>query len=401
MIKFSNASCQTDPVKKELAGAKASTDKEIQDDEQGKKKNERKRKSFQPRIEVLRFVEDEGDSEELGDGKPQEQDGIKVECQMEMDPKTIVFELHTADIVPEEMANCFISEDLLAEKHRQIFVDQLVDIFRQLTEDPTTLPQVTFPPNKTQSYGSPPHKEEDDKEQQKSEKDEEMNNVPAPTPLRSSEAVSSSLRNGEVTLPPKRDRSPDFSPKNKGEGEEQQENKKDKTSIVSAPPSETVSSKPVMGPLKIEVPCAALPSENKHKKRRETFEDICVALFLICYLLVMYGVLWENEMDDNFVSILKCGMSTTSLVVLMIIVDKLSLYCEWFPDVRQIIMTLLWTTCFVGMIIGLFFLNKINRDQWDKGAHLFVAAVLIPVIFGMIPVVNSGKYQKSLPKITN
>ena len=72
MMKFSNASCQTDPVKKELAGAKASTDKEIQDDEQGKKKNERKRKSFQPRIEVLRFVEDEGDSEELGDGKPQE-----------------------------------------------------------------------------------------------------------------------------------------------------------------------------------------------------------------------------------------------------------------------------------------------------------------------------------------
>ena len=153
-----------------------------------------------------------------------------------------------------------------------------------------------------------------------------------------------------------------------------------------------------MGPLKIEVPCAALSSEKKQKKRRETFEDICVALFLICYLLVMYGVLWENEMDDNLVSILKCGMSTISLVVLMIIVDKLSLYCEWFPDVRHIIMTLLlWTACFVGTMTGLHFLNKINRDQWDKGAHLFVVAVLIPVIFGTIPVVNIRKAHPRLP----
>ena len=347
MIKSSNVSCQTDPVERELAGAEASTAKEVQDGEQGKKKNERKRKrtSFQPRIQVLRFVEDEGESEELGDEESQDQDGVKVECQMEMYPKTIVFEFYTTKIGPEEMANTFIREDLLAEKHKQVFVDQLVDIARQLKEDPATLP--------------------------------------------------------EVTLPENRARSPDFSPKNKGEGEEQQEDKKDKTTFVPAPPSETVSSKPAMGPLKIEVPCAALPSENKYKKRRETFEDICVALFLICYLLVMYEVLWENEMDDNLVSILKCGMSTISLVVLMIIVDKLSLYCEWFPDVRHIIMTLLWTTCFVGTMTGLHFLNKINRDQWDKGAHLFVAAVLIPVIFGMIPVVNSGKYQKNLPKITN
>ena len=222
-MKSYNASSQTDPVEEELAGAEASTDKEGGEKEMKKRTRKRKRPRLEPGIKVLRIVD------ETEDGKSQKSDGVKIECQMEpSNHKTLTFECHTADIEPEEMANTFISEDLLAEEHRQILVDQLVDIVRQLREDPATLPQVTFPPNGAQSYGSPPHKEEEDKEQQKDEKDEEMNNVAAPTPLRSSEAVSSSLRNGEVTLPPKRDRSPDFSPKNKGEGEEQQENKKDK-----------------------------------------------------------------------------------------------------------------------------------------------------------------------------
>ena len=56
--------------------------------------------------------------------------------------KMVTFQFHTHDSVPEEMANTFIREDLLAEQHREILVDQLIDIVGQLAEDPHTLPQV-------------------------------------------------------------------------------------------------------------------------------------------------------------------------------------------------------------------------------------------------------------------
>ena len=56
--------------------------------------------------------------------------------------KTVTFEFHTTDIGPEEMANTFIMEDLLAEQHRRILVEQLIDIANQLADDPETVPQV-------------------------------------------------------------------------------------------------------------------------------------------------------------------------------------------------------------------------------------------------------------------
>ena len=69
--------------------------------------------------------------------------GVKVECQMETSKqKTVTFEFHTTDIGPEEMANTFIMEDLLAEQHRRILVEQLIDIANQLADDPETVPQV-------------------------------------------------------------------------------------------------------------------------------------------------------------------------------------------------------------------------------------------------------------------
>ena len=210
-MKSSNASSQVYPVAKELAGAEASTDKEGEEKEKKKMTRKRKRARLEPGIKVLRIVD------ETEDGKSQNLNGVKIECQMETSKKkTITFEFRTTDLRPEEMANTFISEDLLAEKHRQILVDQLVEIVRQLREDPTTLPQVTFPSHGAQSCSSPPHKEEENKDQQKEEKDEEMNNMAAPTPPRSSEAVSSRPRNGAV---------------------------------------------------KIEVPCATTPPENKQKMR--------------------------------------------------------------------------------------------------------------------------------------
>lgn len=97
--------------------------------------------------QVLRIVtEDENsepgqeeDRDQGGDAKT----GVKVECQMETSKqKTVTFEFHTTDIGPEEMANTFIMEDLLAEQHRRILVEQLIDIANQLAEDPETVPQV-------------------------------------------------------------------------------------------------------------------------------------------------------------------------------------------------------------------------------------------------------------------
>ena len=159
-MKSYNARCQTDPVEEEPAGAEASTEKEGGEKEMKKMTRTRKRTYLEPGIKVLRIVDDVEDEES------HKLDGVNIECQMETSKKkTVTFELHTADIEPEEMANTFIRENLLAEEHRQIRVDQLVDIVRQLREDPTTLPKVTFPSNGAQSYGSPPHKEEEDKDE--------------------------------------------------------------------------------------------------------------------------------------------------------------------------------------------------------------------------------------------
>ena len=83
------------------------------------------------------------EEEEQGEAKS----GVKVECQMETSKqKTVTFEFNTMDIVPDEMADTFIREQLLAEAHRTILVEQLADIVRQLGEDPETVPQVVFPP---------------------------------------------------------------------------------------------------------------------------------------------------------------------------------------------------------------------------------------------------------------
>ena len=81
----------------------------------------------------------EEDRDQGGEAKT----GVKVECQMETSKqKTVTFEFHTTDIGPEEMANTFIMEDLLAEQHRRILVEQLIDIANQLADDPETVPQV-------------------------------------------------------------------------------------------------------------------------------------------------------------------------------------------------------------------------------------------------------------------
>jgi len=269
---------------------------------------------------------------------------------METSKHRLTFEFRTADLRPEETTNTFISEDLLAEKHRKIFVDQLVDIGRQLREDPTTLPQVTFPSNGARSYGILPHKEEESKEHQKDEKDEEMNNVPAPTPLRSSEAVSSIPRNGSV---------------------------------------------------KIEVPCATTQPENKQKMRMQTFEDVSIALIMIFYLYITYGILWEPELEHNLVIILKFGMGIMSLVVLMVILDKLWLFCKLDPGLKLFTIAPLWLLYITALPmcigVGLSLVSDINNEQLGKGLHLVFVSIVIPWSLGSLPVYHV--YQNLLDSL--
>ena len=169
-----NRSRQPDSAEEGLADGEATTDGEVKYDykygQKEKKKTTRKRirTHLGPRIKVLRFV----DNAENEDPK-KKLNGPKVECQMKIseDPsirpeeirsffqrtgtlefemqtykKTVSFEFPTTDMGPEEMANTFISEDLLVEKHRQIFVDQLVEIARQLRRHPATLPELPYRP---------------------------------------------------------------------------------------------------------------------------------------------------------------------------------------------------------------------------------------------------------------
>jgi len=78
--------------------------------------------------------------------------GLKVECQMETaKQKTITFEFSTVDFVPEDISNEFVKEDLLPQQHRDILIEQLNDIVRQLKEDATKIPIVHFPPEQASS----------------------------------------------------------------------------------------------------------------------------------------------------------------------------------------------------------------------------------------------------------
>ena len=330
-MKSSTASCKTNPMDVKL------TDDEIKVGEKEKKKAERTRKRthLEPRIKILRFVAKGDGSEEAGDEESQKKDGVKVEFEMKtLKGTTITFEVHSADIGPEEMANTFISEDLLAEKHRQIFVEQLVDIARQLREDPATLPQA-------------------------------IHNEPVP-------AHDNSEGSGE-----------------------QQEDKKDETSTVPSPPSEVESGRTMGGAVKIEVPCVSSPLEDIQKTRTQLMEeaesamrtlgDVLTTLFLVSYLLVLNGMLWMKEMDCKSVSLLRSGMTTMSAVFFMFIVGKLSLYFKWNPYMKWITMAP-FMAIYIVANYDAFLQNGLPRLTNNK--HLYVVAVEFPIMVWVVPIVR-------------
>ncbi|XP_071746669.1 uncharacterized protein Wnk isoform X18 [Lepeophtheirus salmonis] len=98
--------------------------------------------------------------------------GLKVECQMETaKQKTITFEFSTIDIVPEDISCEFVKEDLLPEQHREILIDQLNDIMRQLDENPNKIPIVHFPPEPSSTNS--PLNEKRDKSTEKKKMDDD------------------------------------------------------------------------------------------------------------------------------------------------------------------------------------------------------------------------------------
>lgn len=98
----------------------------------GRKTRRKRTTNLGPRLKVLKVNNIES--------------GLKVECQMETaKQKTITFEFSTVDFVPEDISNEFVKKDLLPQQHRDILIEQLNDIVRQLNEDSTKIPIVHFP----------------------------------------------------------------------------------------------------------------------------------------------------------------------------------------------------------------------------------------------------------------
>ena len=66
---------------------------------------------------MLRLVTGEELEAESAEMDEAAKSGVKVECQMETSKqKTVTFEFHTTDIVPEEMASTFINEVCTIQK---------------------------------------------------------------------------------------------------------------------------------------------------------------------------------------------------------------------------------------------------------------------------------------------
>ena len=86
----------------------------------------------------------------MGVGEPQRpvnNQGLTVVCSLIHSKNRIQFEFFISDESPEEIATDIINLQLLPEDRRQFFVEQLVDIASQITEDPETVPKVkSIPP---------------------------------------------------------------------------------------------------------------------------------------------------------------------------------------------------------------------------------------------------------------
>lgn len=99
-------------------------------------------------------------------------DGSMLECQLETSKlKTVTFVFDSGVMVPEDIARNLTVSGLLPEQHSEMFVDQLVDVVRQLKETPDRLPVVCIPdscasPGQTRKHSSALARRSDSREDQ-------------------------------------------------------------------------------------------------------------------------------------------------------------------------------------------------------------------------------------------
>lgn len=63
-----------------------------------------------------------------------------VDCHMENKQKTITFKFDISDVIPSEVANKLIAQDLLSEAQETVFTDMIKDIVRQVKMNPNKIP---------------------------------------------------------------------------------------------------------------------------------------------------------------------------------------------------------------------------------------------------------------------
>ena len=94
-------------------------------------------------------------------------------------------------------------------------------------------------------------------------------------------------------------------------------------------------------------------------------------------------------------------MGIMSLVVLMVILDKLWLFCKLDPGLKLFTIALLWLLYITALPlcigVGLVFLSDINNDQLGKRLHLVFVAMVIPWSLGSLPVYHV--YQNMLDSL--
>ena len=79
-----------------------------------------------------------------------------------------------------------------------------------------------------------------------------------------------------------------------------------------------------------------------------------------------------------------------SLVVLMVILDKLWLFCKLDPGLKLFTIAPLWLLYITALPlcfgVGLSLVSDINNKQLGKGLHLFFVSIVIPWSLGTLPV---------------
>ena len=96
-------------------------------------------------------------------------------------------------------------------------------------------------------------------------------------------------------------------------------------------------------------------------------------------------------------------MGIMSLVVVMVILDKLWLFCKLDPELKLStigLLVLLYIIALPALCIGggLTLVSDVNKEQLGKGLHLFFVAIIIPWSLDTLPVYHA--YQNLVESLS-